>query len=60
TTLIRCINRMHGMTPGAYAKGEIHEHKTNIYDQKVNPVMIKRHIGMVFQKPNPFPTQYIL
>ena len=51
---------MHEMTPGAYAKGEIHEDKTDIYDQKVNPVMIKRHIGMVFQKPNPFPTQYIL
>ena len=44
------------MTPGAYSKGEIHQDKTDIYDQKVNPVMIKRHNGMVFQKPNPFPT----
>jgi phosphate transport system ATP-binding protein len=59
TTLLRCINRMHEMTPGAYSKGEIHLDKTNIYDQKVNPVMIKRRIGMVFQKPNPFPTMSI-
>ncbi len=59
TTLLRCINRMHEMTPGAYSKGEIRLDKTNIYDQKVNPVMIKRRIGMVFQKPNPFPTMSI-
>lgn len=59
TTLIRCINRMHEMTPGAYSKGEIHLDKTDIYDPKVNPVMIKRRIGMVFQKPNPFPTMSI-
>src|ERR671911_983030 len=59
TTLIRCLNRMHEMTPGAYAKGEIYLEKVNIYDQKVNPVMIKRRIGMVFQKPNPFPTMSI-
>ena len=59
TTLLRCINRMHEMTPGAFSKGEIHLDKTNIYDQKVNPVMIKRRIGMVFQKPNPFPTMSI-
>ena len=59
TTLIRCINRMHEMTPGAYAKGEIFLDEINIYDKKVNPVMIKRRIGMVFQKPNPFPTMSI-
>ena len=59
TTLIRCINRMHEMTPGAYSKGEIHLDKIDIYDPKVNPVMIKRRIGMVFQKPNPFPTMSI-
>jgi phosphate transport system ATP-binding protein len=56
TTLLRCINKMHEMTPGAYSKGEIHLDKTNIYEQKVNPVIIKRRIGMVFQKPNTFPT----
>ena len=59
TTLIRCLNRMHEMTPGAYSRGEIHLDKTNIYDPKVNPVMIKRRVGMVFQKPNPFPTMSI-
>src|ERR687898_350413 len=59
TTLIRCLNLMNEMTPGAYAKGEIFLDKINIYDQKVNPVMIKRRIGMVFQKPNPFPTMSI-
>jgi phosphate transport system ATP-binding protein len=59
TTLLRCINRMHEMTLGAYAKGEIFLDEINIYDQKVNPVMIKRRIGMVFQKPNPFPTMSI-
>ena len=59
TTLIRCLNRMHEMTPGAYAKGEIFLDKKNIYDKKVNPVMIKRRIGMVFQKPNPFLTMSI-
>jgi phosphate transport system ATP-binding protein len=59
TTLIRCINRMHEMTPGAYSRGEIHLDRINVYDSKVNPVMIKRRIGMVFQKPNPFPTMSI-
>ncbi|MFB5598696.1 MAG: phosphate ABC transporter ATP-binding protein PstB [Nitrososphaeraceae archaeon] len=59
TTLIRCLNRMHEMTPGAYVKGEIFLEDTNIYDQKVNPISIKRRIGMVFQKPNPFPTMSI-
>ena len=59
TTLIRCLNRMHEMTPGAYSKGEIHLDNIDIYDPKVNPVMIKRRIGMVFQKPNPFPTMSI-
>src|ERR687897_2331143 len=59
TTLIRCINRMHEMTPGAYSKGEIYLDKIDVYDPKVNPVIIKRRIGMVFQKPNPFPTMSI-
>jgi phosphate transport system ATP-binding protein len=59
TTLIRCINRMHEMTPGAYSRGEIDLDNMNVYDPKVNPVMIKRRIGMVFQKPNPFPTMSI-
>lgn len=59
TTLIRCLNRMHEMTQGAYVNGEIFLDNTNIYDQKVNPITVKRRIGMVFQKPNPFPTMSI-
>ncbi|HJS83111.1 MAG TPA: phosphate ABC transporter ATP-binding protein PstB, partial [Nitrososphaera sp.] len=59
TTLIRCLNRMHEMTPGAAAKGSVILDDTDIYDKKVDPVVIKRRIGMVFQKPNPFPTMSI-
>lgn len=59
TTLIRCVNRMHEMTPGATAKGEVVLDGLNIYDKKVDPVVIKRRIGMVFQRPNPFPTMSI-
>ena len=56
TTLIRCINRMHEMTPNAKAKGSVILDGLDIYDKAVDPVTIKRRIGMVFQKPNPFPT----
>ena len=51
TTLIRCINRMHEMTPGGYSKGEIRQDKTDIYDQKINPVMIKNILGWDFKNP---------
>ena len=50
---------MHEMTHGAYVNGEVNLENVNIYDPKVNPVIIKRRIGMVFQKPNPFPTMSI-
>jgi phosphate transport system ATP-binding protein len=59
TTLIRCINRMHEMTLGARAKGSINLDGVDIYDKAMDPVTIKRRIGMVFQKPNPFPTMSI-
>jgi phosphate transport system ATP-binding protein len=59
TTLIRCLNRMHEMTPGARAKGQVILDDIDIYDKSVDPVIIKRRIGMVFQKPNPFPTMSI-
>jgi phosphate transport system ATP-binding protein len=59
TTLIRCLNRMHEMTPGASARGQAILDGLNMYDPKVDPVTIKRRIGMVFQKPNPFPTMSI-
>jgi len=59
TTLIRCLNRMHEMTPGAAAKGKVVLDETDIYGKGVDPVIIKRRIGMVFQRPNPFPTMSI-
>jgi phosphate transport system ATP-binding protein len=59
TTLIRCLNRMHEMMPGATAKGSVILDNIDIYDKRVDPVAIKRRIGMVFQKPNPFPTMSI-
>jgi phosphate transport system ATP-binding protein len=59
TTLLRCINRMHEMTPNASAKGSIILDDLDIYDKSSDPVVIKRRMGMVFQKPNPFPTMSI-
>jgi phosphate transport system ATP-binding protein len=59
TTLIRCLNRMHEMIPGASARGQAILDGIDIYDPKVDPVTIKRRIGIVFQKPNPFPTMSI-
>lgn len=59
TTLIRCLNRMHEMSPGAYARGRVQIDDVDIYDKRVDPVVIKRRIGMVFQKPNPFPTMSV-
>jgi phosphate transport system ATP-binding protein len=59
TTLLRCINRMHELTPKATAEGKIILDGINIYDKESDPVLIKRRMGMVFQKPNPFPTMSI-
>ena len=59
TTLLRCINRMHEMTSGAKSDGKIMLDDLNIYDKSADPAIIKRRIGMVFQKPNPFPTMSI-
>lgn len=59
TTLIRCLNRMHEMMPGATAKGSVILDNIDVYDKRVDSVVIKRRIGMVFQKPNPFPTMSI-
>ena len=56
STLIRCLNRMHEVIPGAYATGEVLLDGHNIYAEDADPVRIRRRIGMVFQKPNPFPT----
>ena len=59
STLIRCLNRMHEETPGAEVEGEVILNKQNIYAPEVDPVLIRRRVGMVFQKPNPFPSMSI-
>ncbi|MEM3642208.1 MAG: phosphate ABC transporter ATP-binding protein PstB [Candidatus Bathyarchaeia archaeon] len=59
TTLIRCLNRMHEITQGARVSGKVLFNGVNIYGNGVDPVMIRRKIGMVFQKPNPFPMMSI-
>jgi phosphate transport system ATP-binding protein len=59
STLVRCINRMHEEIPGARATGEIHLDELDLYGSAVDVVSVRRAIGMVFQKPNPFPTMSI-
>ena len=59
STVLRSINRMHEVIPGAYVKGEILLDGENIYNSKVDPVSVRNTIGMVFQKANPFPTMSI-
>jgi phosphate transport system ATP-binding protein len=55
STLIRCFNRMNDLIPGATVSGEVLYHGNDIYATGVDPVVVRRHIGMVFQRPNPFP-----
>ncbi len=55
STLIRCLNRMNDLIPGAEVRGQVLYHGQDLYDPAVDPVEVRRHIGMVFQKPNPFP-----
>jgi phosphate transport system ATP-binding protein len=59
STFIRCLNRMHEVVPGATAKGRVLLDKQDIYDRDVDPVRVRGRVGMVFQKPNPFPTMSI-
>ncbi|WP_082697395.1 phosphate ABC transporter ATP-binding protein, partial [Nitrosopumilus sp. Nsub] len=59
TTLLRTINRMHDLTKGAKVTGKIIIDGENVYDSHINPILQRRKIGMVFQKPNPFPTMSI-
>jgi phosphate transport system ATP-binding protein len=59
STLLRCLNRMHEEIPGARAEGSVTLDDIDIYDTKVDVVSVRRAIGMVFQKPNPFPTMSI-
>ena len=59
STMIRCINRMHEEIPGAHAEGRVLLDDLDIYDPQVDVVAVRRAIGMVFQKPNPFPTMSV-
>jgi len=59
STLIRCLNRMHELVPNAKMTGRILLDGEYIYSKNVDPVMVRRRVGMVFQKPNPFPTMSI-
>jgi phosphate transport system ATP-binding protein len=56
TTLVRSLNRMTELTPGLRVKGAVHYLGQNIYDPRVNPVQVRRRIGMVFQRPTVFPS----
>ncbi|MGK2936390.1 MAG: phosphate ABC transporter ATP-binding protein PstB [Solirubrobacteraceae bacterium] len=55
STFLRCLNRMNDLIPGAEVRGEIIYHGQDLYAKNVDPVQVRKHIGMVFQKPNPFP-----
>jgi phosphate transport system ATP-binding protein len=55
TTLLRSLNRMHDLIPGARVEGRINFHGENLYGPDIDPVEVRRRIGMVFQRPNPFP-----
>ncbi len=55
STFIRCLNRMNDLIPSARVEGQIVYHGVDLYDPEVDPVEVRRRIGMVFQKPNPFP-----
>jgi len=59
STLVRCLNRMHEVVPGARAEGQVLLDGEDIYESGVDPVQVRRRIGMVFQKATPFPTMSI-
>jgi phosphate transport system ATP-binding protein len=59
STMVRCINRMHEEIPGARAEGSVLLDDFDVYDSAVDVVAVRRAIGMVFQKPNPFPTMSV-
>jgi len=60
STYIRCLNRIHEEVPKARVTGEVHISGINIYARSVDPVVIRKNIGMVFQKPTPFPAMSII
>lgn len=56
STFLRCLNRMHEEIPGARTEGQVLIDGTNIYARNIRPMYVRRHIGMVFQQPNPLPS----
>ena len=60
STLLRCLNRMHEVVPNTRVDGEVLFDGRNIYDKGLDPTQLRQRIGMVFQRPNPFPTMSIL
>src|SRR5262249_51316392 len=59
STFVRCLNRMHELVPGARVEGQVLLDGADIYSAGIDPVRVRRRVGMVFQKPNPFPTMSI-
>jgi phosphate transport system ATP-binding protein len=59
STFVRCLNRMHELVPDSRSSGQVLLDGQDIYSKEVDPVLIRRRVGMVFQKPNPFPTMSI-
>jgi phosphate transport system ATP-binding protein len=59
STFIRCLNRMHELVPGAKSSGAVLLDNANVYARGIDPVTVRRKVGMVFQKPNPFPTMSV-
>src|SRR6266567_4068113 len=59
STVLRTLNRLHEVIPGAYVEGKVALDGEDVYGSGVDPVNVRRTIGMVFQKPNPFPTMSI-
>jgi len=55
STVLRCLNRMNDLIPGATVEGAVEYHGVDLYGSDVDPVQVRKRIGMVFQKPNPFP-----
>jgi len=59
STFLRCLNRMHELIPGARAEGQLLLDGQDLLSREVDPVLLRRRVGMVFQRPNPFPTMSV-
>jgi phosphate transport system ATP-binding protein len=59
STFIRCLNRMHELLPEARLAGEVRLDGVDVYERRIDPVLLRRRVGMVFQKPNPFPSMSV-